>query len=90
MAYNGFGKDKFKAWFFSSKFHVFRLTIYAKRAGVDANGIGFYTRPLYLPNAVLREFAGMFVMNRLRHFTVIALIVAGYIPLAICKLLKVF
>ncbi len=44
----------------------------------------------YLPNAVLREFAGILVMNRLRHFTVMALIVAAYVALAICKLLNVF
>lgn len=90
VAYNDYGNDNFKACFFTSNYHVFRSAIYAKQAGLDANGIGSYTRPYYLPNAVLREFAGMFVMNRLRHFTVMALIVAGYIALAICKLLNVF
>ena len=90
VAYNDYGNDNFKACFFTSNYHVFRSAIYAKRAGLDANGIGSYTRPYYLPNAVLREFAGMFVMNRLRHFTVMALIVAGYIALVICKLLNVF
>ena len=90
VAINDHGDDDFRACFFTSNYHLLRAAIYAKEAGLDGNGIGSYTRPYYLPNAVLREFAGILVMNRLRHFTVMALIVAVYVALAICKLLNVF
>lgn len=90
VAINDHSDDDFRACFFTSNYHLLRAAIYAKEAGLDGNGIGSYTRPYYLPNAVLREFAGILVMNRLRHFTVMALIAAAYVALAICKLLNVF
>ncbi len=43
-------------------------------AGLRANGVGCYTRLYFLPNAIIREFAGVFVMHKKRHFIVIGLI----------------
>ena len=57
-----FGSDKFKAKFFSNNYHIFRAALYAKKAGLRANGVGSYTRFYFLPNAIIREFAGIFVM----------------------------
>jgi uncharacterized SAM-binding protein YcdF (DUF218 family) len=85
IALEDFGSDDFNATFFTSNYHLFRSAIYAKEAGLEANGVGSYTRPYYLPNAILREFAGIFVKYRTRHFTVMALIIAVYIVLAICS-----
>lgn len=74
IATKNFGSDKFKARFFSNNYHIFRAALYAKMAGLHANGIGCYTRFYFLPNAVIREFAGVFVMHKKRHFAVIGLI----------------
>lgn len=85
LASQDFGSDNFKATFFTSNYHLFRSALYARLANLNANGVGAYTRPYYLPTATLREFAGVVVMNRKRHFTVIGLIIAAYIILAVCS-----
>lgn len=76
IASNDFGNNKFKAKFFSNNYHIFRAGLYAKMAGLHANGIGCYTRFYFLPNAIIREFAGVFVMHKKRHFVIIGLIFA--------------
>lgn len=75
VATKDFGSDKFKAKFFSNNYHIFRAALYAKKAGLRANGVGSYTRSYFLPNAIIREFAGVFVMHKKRHAVVICLIV---------------
>lgn len=83
IATKNFGSNNYKAKFFSNNYHIFRAALYAKIAGLNANGIGCYTRPYFLPNAVIREFAGVFVMHKKRHFIIIGLIVAFCIVQAI-------
>lgn len=83
VATQDFGSDNFKATFFSNNFHIFRAGLYAKIAGLKANGIGSYTRFYYLPNAIIREFAGVFVMHKKRHFTIIGLIILIFIVQAV-------
>lgn len=71
VAIKDFGSNKFKARFFSNNYHIFRAALYAKMARLNANGIGCYTRLYFLPNAIIREFAGVFVMHKRRHFIII-------------------
>lgn len=78
VAWQDFGSDNFHAAFFSNNFHIFRAGLYAKKAQLSANGIGAKTRFYYLPNAILREMAGVFVMNKRRH-----LIVMGFLTIII-------
>lgn len=83
IAIKDYGSKKFKAKFFSNNYHIFRAGLYAKLAGLRANGIGCYTRFYFLPNAVLREFAGVFVMHKKRHFVIIGIILAFFIVQAL-------
>lgn len=76
VAAKDFGSNEFSAKFFSNNYHIFRAALYAKMADLNANGVGCYTRFYFLPNAVIREFAGVFVMHKKRHFVVIGLIIA--------------
>ena len=70
-----FGSEKVYIKFFSNNYHIFRAGIYAKMAHLAANGIGAPTRFYFLPNALIREFAAIFLMNKKRHFIIIGLIV---------------
>lgn len=74
VAFKDFGGHNFKAKFFSNNYHIFRAGLYARLAGLKANGVGCYTRLYFLPNAIIREFAGVFVMHKKRHFIIIGLI----------------
>ena len=60
--------------FFSNNYHIFRAALLAKKAKLNANGVGAPTRLYYLPNALLREVAGIFVLNKKRHIITISLI----------------
>lgn len=75
VAIKDFGNSNFRAKFFSNNYHIFRAGLYAKMANLNANGVGSYTRFYFLPNAIIREFAGVFVMHKKRHAVVIGLIV---------------
>lgn len=79
VAQKDFGSDHFKAKFFSNNYHIFRAGLLAKQANFKINGIGSYTRFYFLPNATIREFAGVFVMHKKRHAIVIGLIILIYI-----------
>ena len=48
-----------KVLFATSSYHVFRSGIWAKRAGLTAEGIGSRTRWWFWPNAFIRETAGL-------------------------------
>lgn len=73
------GNNNYQASFFSNNYHIFRAGLDAKRANLQANGIGAYTRFYYLPNAIIREFAGVFIMYKKRHFIIIGLIILLFI-----------
>lgn len=69
-----FGSDNAYIKFFSNNYHIFRAGLYAKMAGIAANGVGAPTRFYFLPNALIREFVAILLMNKKRH-----LIVVGFI-----------
>ncbi|WP_297815426.1 YdcF family protein [uncultured Lactobacillus sp.] len=87
IAIEDFGSDKFKAKFFTNNYHLLRAGLYAKIAGLKANGVGATTRLYFLPNAIIREFAGVFVMHKKRHFIIIGLIAVFFIVQAVIILL---
>ena len=83
LATKDFGGSNFKAKFFSNNYHIFRAALLAKEVGLKANGVGAFTRFYYLPNAIIREFAGVFVMHKRRHFVIMGVIVLFFILQAI-------
>lgn len=74
IAAKDFGSEDFKAKFFSNNYHIYRAAIFAHQVGLKADGVGSYTRPYFLPNAVIREFAGVFIMHKRAHFIILGLI----------------
>ncbi|CUB15612.1 hypothetical protein BN2127_JRS1_05446 [Bacillus cereus] len=60
--------------FSTNNFHVFRAGLYAKIVGLNSQGIGSKTAFYYWPNAMIREYIAIFVMNRVRHSIVIGII----------------
>lgn len=87
VAIADFGSEKFRAKFFTNNYHLLRAGLYAKMANLRANGVGATTRFYFLPNAIIREFAGTFVMHKKRHFVIIGLIAIFFIAQAIIILL---
>lgn len=74
-----FGSEQYRAKFFSNNYHIFRAALFAKAAGLNANGVGAYTRFYFLPNAIVREFAAILVLNKKRHLIIILLIISFFI-----------
>ena len=69
-----YGNDNAYIKFFSNNYHIFRAGLYAKMAGIAANGVGAPTRFYFLPNALIREFVAILLMNKKRHIIMISLI----------------
>lgn len=63
-----------KVAFFTNNYHLFRAGIFAKAAGLAANGRGAATSFYFLPNAVIREYLAMVMLHKRRHLIVFALI----------------
>lgn len=83
-----FGNNHYRAKFFSNNYHIFRAGLDAKATGLNANGVGCYTRFYFLPNAIMREFAGILLINKKRHLIIIALITVLFIIFAFVNLLN--
>lgn len=68
--------------FSTTNYHVFRAGLYAKQAGLSAQGIGAKTKFYYWYNAVLREYLAVFVMHKKANAVCIAILLllasAGY------------
>lgn len=57
-------KGPYRAIFSSNNYHIFRAGLYARQAKLKANGIGAKTAFYYLPNAFLREYLAILMMNK--------------------------
>lgn len=68
------GNNKYNCVFVTNNFHVFRASLYAKKVGLKSQGIGSKTALYYLPNAMIREYIAIVVMNKKRNLIVITLI----------------
>lgn len=73
----------YHAIFTSNNYHIFRAGMYAEEVGLKIDGIGSKTPRYYLPNAFLREFIAVALMNKRLHLLVCGLITIGYIALAV-------
>lgn len=73
--------------FSTNNYHVFRAGIYAKMAGLNAQGIGAKIALYYWPNAMLREFVASLVMYKKWH---IRFILLSALLFVILQLLQVF
>ncbi|MEO1770120.1 YdcF family protein [Candidatus Enterococcus ferrettii] len=76
----------YRAIFASNNYHIFRAGMYAEQVGLKADGIGAKTAKYYLPNAFLREFAALLVMNKRIHIIMGALITLASVGLALLQL----
>lgn len=66
----------------TSDYHVFRAGIYAHKAGFHKiKGIGSKTKGYYIPNAMIREYVALFVMNKRNNTIIIGFIFMIYIIL---------
>lgn len=76
----------YRAIFASNNYHIFRAGMYAKQVGLKADGIGAKTAKYYLPNAFLREFAALLVMNKRIHIIISILITLASVGLTLLQL----
>ncbi|KAF1291953.1 YdcF family protein [Candidatus Enterococcus leclercqii] len=66
--------EGYKVIFSSNNYHIFRGGMFAHQAGLKADGIGAKTALYYLPNAFLREYIAILMMNKRRHLLVVGTI----------------
>ncbi|KGE75689.1 membrane protein [Lactiplantibacillus paraplantarum] len=53
--------------FVTNNYHTFRAGMFAKQAGLKADGIGARTARFFLPDAIIREYIAIFVRNKWWH-----------------------
>ena len=70
-----------KVAFFTNNYHLFRAGVFARAAGLKANGVGAATSFYYLPNAVIREYLAFVVIHKRRH--IVAAIVIALIAVSV-------
>ncbi|HAP8309024.1 TPA: YdcF family protein, partial [Enterococcus faecium] len=80
-------KGPYRVIFSSNNYHIFRAGLYACQAKLKANGIGAKTAFYYLPNAFLREYIAILMMNKKRHMIICGLLFAGSAFLSLITLL---
>lgn len=56
--------NKYKSIFVTNNYHVFRASIFARKVGLKAQGVGAPTAFYFLPSALIREFVGILVMYK--------------------------
>lgn len=60
--------------FATTNFHMLRSGIYARRAGIDAEGIAGDTKWYYWPNGFMREFFALVAMHWRAHLVIAAVL----------------
>lgn len=73
----------YHAIFASNNYHIFRAGMFAEDVGLHIDGIGAKTARYYLPNAFLREFIAVALMNKKFHLIICGLIALGGIASAV-------
>lgn len=72
-------KGSYTCTYVTSDYHVFRAGVYAYKAGLlRIRGIGSKTKGYYYPNAMIREFVALFVMNKKNNIKLISFIFIVY------------
>lgn len=78
---------KYNSIFTTNNFHLFRASLYAKIAGLKSQGIGSKTAFYYWPNAMIREYIAIIVMQHKRHTVVVGTILGVSILLSLLLVL---
>ncbi|MFV0381168.1 MAG: YdcF family protein [Breznakia sp.] len=63
----------YKVIFTTSNYHVFRASIYAKKVGLKAQGIGTKTPFYFWANALIREYVAIVYMYKQVHIIILSL-----------------
>lgn len=50
--------------FVTNNYHLFRSSLYAKMARLNTQGVGCKVALYFLPNALIREYIAIVVMNK--------------------------
>jgi len=53
--------------FVTNNYHTFRAGMFAKQAGLKADGIGARTARFFLPDAIIREYIAIFARHKWWH-----------------------
>ncbi|ETY73135.1 YdcF family protein [Lactiplantibacillus fabifermentans] len=53
--------------FVTNNYHTFRAGMYARQAGLRADGIGAHTARFFLPDAIIREYIAIFMRHKWWH-----------------------
>lgn len=72
-----------KIAFATTKYHVFRSGLYAKRVKLQAEGVGSDTKWYFWPNASVRELVGLMTEHRGKQALVLIGMIAVYVTLAV-------
>ena len=75
--------DLGKAAFSTTRYHVFRGGLHARRVKMKAQGIGSGTKWYFWPNAWVREFVGLLTDHRVKQLIVFLSMVLVYILLTL-------
>lgn len=80
-------QDKtYKSAFVSNDYHIFRAGLFAKKVGLDSDGIGSRTARYFLPNAFIREYFAIILMYKKRHFLFIILLLVMAVLKAVIEI----
>lgn len=77
------GEGRYTCVFATNNFHLFRAGVYARKAGLKADGIGSKTAFYYLPNAFIREYIAILSMYRKWHMFFVGFIVLMFAGIAL-------
>ena len=70
-----------KVAFSTTNYHVFRSGVLAKKAGLEAQGMGGETKWYFWPNAFIREFAALLITERNAMLPILAMMIAFFMAL---------
>ncbi|WP_195940311.1 YdcF family protein [Romboutsia sp. 1001713B170131_170501_G6] len=77
--------DNYNCIFVTNNYHVFRASIFARKVGLKANGVGAPTAFYFLPSALIREFIAILFIYKWLNIIIILL----YLALVINSLLPI-
>lgn len=74
---------EYNSLFSTNNFHLFRASLYARKAGLKSQGIGAKTALYYMPNALIREFIATIFMYKKVHIILVSLITFFFAVLSV-------
>lgn len=69
--------ENIKIDFVTSNYHVFRAGWYAHKANINALGIGSKTAFYFLPNAIIREFVAMILLQK-KYYIIMSVVLITF------------